>query len=77
MGSAKLASLQAGRLEVLDAEVAQLQTVLVRVGQHIKCGAQQQQVRPRMAAGASCQLLMCVLLCRRCWLHAGVFVWRY
>jgi hypothetical protein len=45
VNTAKLASLQAERLEVLDAEVAQLQKVLVRVGQHIKSGAQQQQVR--------------------------------
>jgi hypothetical protein len=45
VNTAKLASMQAERLEVLDAEVAQLQKVLVRVGQHIKSGAQQQQVR--------------------------------
>ncbi|KAF6254019.1 hypothetical protein COO60DRAFT_360789 [Scenedesmus sp. NREL 46B-D3] len=45
VSTARLASMQAGRLEVLDAEVAQLQKVLVRVGQHIKSGAQQQQLR--------------------------------
>jgi hypothetical protein len=55
VNTAKLASMQAERLEVLDAEVAQLQKVLVRVGQHIKSGAQQQQVSTPACTDKSCR----------------------
>jgi hypothetical protein len=61
VNTAKLASMQAERLEVLDAEVAQLQKVLVRVGQHIKSGAQQQQVRTaagQLAGGSAVYVLL-------------------
>jgi hypothetical protein len=42
--AARLASLQAGRLEALDSEVVKLQSLLALVGKHIKAGAQQHQV---------------------------------
>ncbi|KAF8063053.1 hypothetical protein HT031_003892 [Scenedesmus sp. PABB004] len=45
VSAAKLASLQSGRLEVLDGEVVQLQRLLLRVGQHIRGGAQATQLR--------------------------------
>lgn len=44
VSTAKIASLQAARLEALDAEVMQLQRLLVEVGSSIQSGAQQQQV---------------------------------
>jgi len=44
VSAARLSSLQAGRLEMLDSEVIKLQRMLALVGKHIKAGAQQHQV---------------------------------
>lgn len=44
VSAARLSSLQAGRLEMLDSEVVKLQRLLALVGKHIKAGAQQHQV---------------------------------
>jgi hypothetical protein len=59
--AARLASLQAGRLEALDSEVVKLQRLLALVGKHIKAGAQQQQVGRRSVSE----------LARKCSCHAG------
>lgn len=45
VSAARLSSLQAGRLEMLDSEVIKLQRMLALVGKHIKAGAQQHQVQ--------------------------------
>jgi hypothetical protein len=47
--AARLASLQAGRLEALDCQVVTLQQQLALLGKHIKAGAQPQQVRHTLA----------------------------
>lgn len=74
VSTARVASLQAGRLEVLDAEVMQLQRLLVEVGSSIKSGAQQQQVSTAPLVSPGSRYLEYIVYSKVC-LQQGGRIW--